>query len=614
MKKRIFSVLVSIILIFSIICCASVPGSAIFVVDDALIASIVISMCASVILSCGISLVTGNESMYVTAAKAAGAIVWEEFSRDLTYAEILSMFVIENGKAYWRVDSPLYQRLRNFIQNYDFNQLHLSSTIVSDSSSVLTSYSSYTLSQIEGKYAIGSPDSVISFTPSNAAYQNIYTPGHGHTVILSDGTSFHNNTVSTSGQLSLVVLCVNDSGELFIKAGTRHSSPASPQDAINADGSNSMINVFTVFNDYEYAVYKGIQGRFTYRWINDRVGAEISFDNKPIFRAYISKANYSKNCILAGHILVNITDNQLNVPINTNSTGTSIDTPIETDVLNPAIPGNRIGSDQTALIPVPGNFVDPSSGDVLTQRETKNRVKRGQDVGFVPDVGQLYEKTPQDLGVQIVNNVDIQDTVVSPTLNTTYIGENSTTYVIVPDSPIYTPVPDNLDNPVYSSPYPDVINPGNEQITVTANNDVFPTAGVTPTERPSVQVTDNAEIASSAVEGISEIASEAVSDLAQPVGPGDVERNANRMKISSQLLHKFPFCIPYDFYNAVAQFAAPGEVIKFDIPFDIERLNIHYTFHIDLTQFETVAKISRWFFSVSWVVVLILLTRKVIWK
>lgn len=75
---------------------------------------------------------------------------------------------------------------------------------------------------------------------------------------------------------------------------------------------------------------------------------------------------------------------------------------------------------------------------------------------------------------------------------------------------------------------------------------------------------------------------------------------------------KFPFCLPWDLYNVFANLVADPEPPCFNIPFKIERLNIDYEFTIDLSMFDDVARISRFFSSIAFIVFLILISRKII--
>lgn len=101
---------------------------------------------------------------------------------------------------------------------------------------------------------------------------------------------------------------------------------------------------------------------------------------------------------------------------------------------------------------------------------------------------------------------------------------------------------------------------------------------------------------------------------APPTTQNKPRENTNRMKLSAIWLSKFPFCIPWDLKQGVSQLLAPAEAPVFDIPFKNARLGINENIHIDFSQYESVASVSRWFFSACWVVILIMLTKKMIWK
>lgn len=70
--------------------------------------------------------------------------------------------------------------------------------------------------------------------------------------------------------------------------------------------------------------------------------------------------------------------------------------------------------------------------------------------------------------------------------------------------------------------------------------------------------------------------------------------------------------MPWDVYNVFANLVAEPEAPVFSIPFKFERLGIDYEFTIDLSEFEDIAKISRFFSSIAFVIFLILASRKLI--
>lgn len=73
---------------------------------------------------------------------------------------------------------------------------------------------------------------------------------------------------------------------------------------------------------------------------------------------------------------------------------------------------------------------------------------------------------------------------------------------------------------------------------------------------------------------------------------------------------KFPFCLPWDVYNLFTGLSAKGEAPSFTIPFKFERLGINYSFKLDMTQFNEIAGIIRFFLSAMFVIALIMLSRK----
>ncbi len=75
---------------------------------------------------------------------------------------------------------------------------------------------------------------------------------------------------------------------------------------------------------------------------------------------------------------------------------------------------------------------------------------------------------------------------------------------------------------------------------------------------------------------------------------------------------KFPFCLPWDFYNAFSNLAAPAKPPVFVYPIKLARLGINQSITIDFAPYSNLASICRWFISLSFIVWLILITRKII--
>lgn len=77
------------------------------------------------------------------------------------------------------------------------------------------------------------------------------------------------------------------------------------------------------------------------------------------------------------------------------------------------------------------------------------------------------------------------------------------------------------------------------------------------------------------------------------------------------LVDKFPFCLPFDLYNAFNSFVADAEVPKFEIKFD-EGLVGSAKFTLDFTPFSKLAAILRYFILIVFVTNLIKKTRDMI--
>ena len=77
---------------------------------------------------------------------------------------------------------------------------------------------------------------------------------------------------------------------------------------------------------------------------------------------------------------------------------------------------------------------------------------------------------------------------------------------------------------------------------------------------------------------------------------------------------RFPFSIPWDLQRVVELVSAPPEVPKFSIPFKVPNMGLDYSLDIDLKDWESMAKISRAFFTIMFVIVLMGITTKFIGK
>lgn len=92
----------------------------------------------------------------------------------------------------------------------------------------------------------------------------------------------------------------------------------------------------------------------------------------------------------------------------------------------------------------------------------------------------------------------------------------------------------------------------------------------------------------------------------------NTETEEEQIKYTRSLKEFFPFCLPFDLYNLLAQFNSSRESPYFEIPFDTPWFS--YTFVLDGSQFDSLAYVLRGCEVVVFAIGLILLTRKMIWK
>ena len=80
----------------------------------------------------------------------------------------------------------------------------------------------------------------------------------------------------------------------------------------------------------------------------------------------------------------------------------------------------------------------------------------------------------------------------------------------------------------------------------------------------------------------------------------DIE-TANKFRLPRSFLEGFPFSIPYSIYLGLQTFIADPDAPSFDLPFTIPRLGIDEIVHLDLAQFNPLARVCRAFLSLVWV-------------
>lgn len=89
--------------------------------------------------------------------------------------------------------------------------------------------------------------------------------------------------------------------------------------------------------------------------------------------------------------------------------------------------------------------------------------------------------------------------------------------------------------------------------------------------------------------------------------------NLDPLKVSGELLStRFPFCLPFDLYNAFSEFKnTSGKVLYFELPIDMKYLGKHKII-LDFKDYTSLANIVKYFIYISFCVGLIIITRKLI--
>lgn len=84
-------------------------------------------------------------------------------------------------------------------------------------------------------------------------------------------------------------------------------------------------------------------------------------------------------------------------------------------------------------------------------------------------------------------------------------------------------------------------------------------------------------------------------------GEGDNIEIANKFKLPKSFLEGFPFSIPYSIFVGMKSFVAEPTAPVFDIPFKYSKIGLDYNMHIDLAQFNAVARLARALLAFVWV-------------
>ena len=589
MLKKILSVLLCIVCVFTLCLVPQVNTHAFFVSGTAALA-IGISICASIMLSVGIGIATGNGSVYADTAE----YVLYHMPTDI-YNLVMDEAhrTIIDGKVVWYCTAAEWNRIKSWFANQDFSTISLTSHLGDISLDgflpTSTGYTGYGRNPNYNPYFVAStyPYRTMDVNFSNINVYMSWLPTGQLSFLLGDGTFVkyqniwgdssldpnHQNVIGISFPRvdGTVVACtgskirggsfqaVNDLGDLDTKSNITYWFTGSTASISGLQYGTNQPTVTTP---------GGVTGQFTY----DSSNNSVNFNGTTIC-SNVNRDDWMKYTAVTGSVLSNVSNPYYDS--NTNSNVTDFIQEVETKPVAKALPRNgTIQNDETLVIPIPGSPVNPDSPTVpLTKKEVKQREKLGLPVGIVPTVPDMSTETGEDVGVMVLPGTVVDD-----------------------------------DTPVYNPAYPSVINPGNETISVTANDDIFPT------QATGAETTAFPQEAESAIVKQGEIVSELQKDIVTPLTPDEISKGGNKLKLPRLLLEKFPFCIPYDLYNAITILLAEPEVPTFDIPISVASLHIESNIHIDFSQYESLARILRWFLCAIWTVSLIMLTRKVIWK
>lgn len=108
-------------------------------------------------------------------------------------------------------------------------------------------------------------------------------------------------------------------------------------------------------------------------------------------------------------------------------------------------------------------------------------------------------------------------------------------------------------------------------------------------------INENTKVIADAITATQEITAEKKLDINTP----------------STITDKFPFSLPFDVYNTFNLLSAEPVAPKFTIPLKMEGV-FEYEIEVDLSEYDWLANIVRWFIFVAFVVGLILITNKLI--
>lgn len=103
---------------------------------------------------------------------------------------------------------------------------------------------------------------------------------------------------------------------------------------------------------------------------------------------------------------------------------------------------------------------------------------------------------------------------------------------------------------------------------------------------------------------VGDIPAPSIPEIPDIFEPGDKSIDWSPL-LNVNISNKFPFCLPFDFMRGLEVLLSPSQVPSWTIPIMGNEITI------DFSQFETLAKISRFFFTIMYIYVLIIVTKRI---
>lgn len=214
-------------------------------------------------------------------------------------------------------------------------------------------------------------------------------------------------------------------------------------------------------------------------------------------------------------------------------------------------------------------------------------------------------KLPTRLPQSVINNYN------------TYINGDSENLVIAPTADELPTLPDNY-NPVTDDP-PDL--DGFQDVTPDQKPSDLPEPTPTPTPTPTPLPEDPTpndfyQFLTTLASSITAFFTVIVNFLADLFAPPTETVNLGLLaEIPDTAFTKFPFSMPTDFKRILSVVQAKGECPDFTLTIPMSKINLggDIDYHIELSQWETGAKVVRIALLISFCIGLLLITKKLIW-